>query len=423
MPVHHNIPFQPWWQNPEDVIPQNLQTDPFNIGGGIGESPYGPQPILSPWEETPQDFSPFTQYLAQSGLLGAPFTQPGTRFARGLYNPLRSLFDIQEELGEDVGMPAGEWQGMQGAPSYLSGFRGPGGGYKGLQGGIYGRAAELLSGLYGMGVEQRGEGGFGFSPTYGLLGEPLEGTYLSPARQRSLLTLGLAGQWGLGTASRFAGRLPRMRELYQEKRAAGQAGGFNNFLDWLSDRYDLGRYFGTDTTDPPTVPGTTDLPAVTGVPPNIISTAGGALPVATAGPPLLPTPTPTPTPTLPLSTGTGVLPMSTPMPTPMPIPMPTPMPLGAGARGYGTYDLPDYGAPYSAAYGAPSTAAGALPMAGSMPPGAGTIPYGTYDLPDLPYYGAPSTAAGALPMAGSFAPLNRQWGFDALNNYRNGMVV
>jgi hypothetical protein len=62
-------------------------------------------------------------------------------------------------------------------------------------------------------------------------------------------------------------------------------------------------------------------------------------------------------------------------------------------------------------------------MAGSMPPGAGTIPYGTYDLPDLPYYGAPSTAAGALPMAGSFAPLNRQWGFDALNNYRNGMVV
>jgi hypothetical protein len=300
-PMQSFLPWN-WGQGQSTITPVTPQAiTPVTPQGLGGIGPVVPEvpPVFTPYEEMPQDFSPYTQYLAQAGLLGAPVAQPGTRFARGLYDPLRSVFDIQGRFGADVGMPAAAWQGLDDAPSYLSGFRGPGGTYRGLQGSIYGRAAELLSGLYGMGGEERGVSGFGFSPSYDEYGQPIEGSYLSPGMQQNLLALGLAGQWGPRAARTFSGRLPRMRELYQERRAAGQAGGFNNFLDWLSDRYNLGEFFGTQVDTAPVTPTIPVSPPSLGGGVGGGSTAGGALPqpvtIAPAPPPALaPAPAPLP---------------------------------------------------------------------------------------------------------------------------------
>jgi hypothetical protein len=201
-------------------------------------------------ELEPGEIHPFTQYLSQAGLLGSAFTDPSSRYMRRLYDPLKSLFGIHSRIGSALGPD--DFPGFRQAgdfENYLGGMRPTGGVLSGgLRGGIYSRAANLLSSLYGIGAPARELHGLGFSGQYDPdTGTLLEGSSLPQAQQKSLLSMALAPRMGRLSARMFANRLPQFQQLWESRKAGGQIGSVS-FLDWLNKRFNLTQYLGG--TDP-----------------------------------------------------------------------------------------------------------------------------------------------------------------------------
>jgi hypothetical protein len=185
----------------------------------------------------PAGTSPYTQYLAAQGLLGERTFSPAEGYRRGMYEPLRSIYGLEQTLAPALGSTPGLWQ------NYMGGF----GDARSLPGNIYNRASALLRGLYGLGGAGREAAGVGFSPQY-LEGDEVIPPGVSQAQQSALFSQALRPQFGFQGAQRFASRLPVEQNLWEQQAAVGGGGGGGGtFLDWIRDKYNLGRFFGTQT--------------------------------------------------------------------------------------------------------------------------------------------------------------------------------
>jgi hypothetical protein len=99
---------------------------------------------------------------------------------------------------------------------------------------IYGRAREIMSSLYGAGQAERARLGLTFEAGQGL-------SRIQPLS--CLLELALRPYFGSTGGPRIASRLPVEQELFAEEQRQGRATA-PSFLDYLREKYDLGRFFG-----------------------------------------------------------------------------------------------------------------------------------------------------------------------------------
>lgn len=229
--VYQDPAFQPSAPPPPDMLPGPL--DPTaelteeqkrllelakaeeGLGGGAGTG-----------EEPNVEYGPFTQYL-RSRNLRATGGGPAGAYRRSLFDPYASLYGL--EAAEDAPfsrLPGGVTRTFG---DYLLN-RG------GAPKDIYGGARDILKQLYALGQTGREERSLDF----GTGGEYED--IVPEKQQNALFRLGLRPFFGSAGGPALAGRLPTEREIYSERRAAGAAVP-GNFLDYLRDKYNLGRFF------------------------------------------------------------------------------------------------------------------------------------------------------------------------------------
>jgi len=186
--------------------------------GGVGQAEYGP----------------YTQYLAQIRR-GAAEYGPAAGYERGLYDPLRTLFGLEETFAPPMGAAFPEQTGPGKWGDYLGrGYAGVGG-----QQSMYDRAGEILRQQMRLTPAERASAGVSWAQTLDPFSQEL--AYGEDAvdlgTQQALLMQALSPSYGIRGARRFATRLPREQEIWQQERGAGSQEGF---LDYLNAKYGLG---------------------------------------------------------------------------------------------------------------------------------------------------------------------------------------
>ena len=175
-------------------------------------------------------------------MLGATGGGPGAAYQRSLYNPYRTLYELEARPpggGADEGAPLARLPGGQEQTfgDYLL--------TRGKQpSDIYGRGRELLSQLYSLGPTGRTERDLDFEVSYPEegAGTGTTGTGLNMSNLRDLLGLGLRPFMGSAGASGLSRRIPREQEMYSEALSRNATSG--GFLDYLRNKYNLGRFVG-----------------------------------------------------------------------------------------------------------------------------------------------------------------------------------
>ena len=172
--------------------------------------------------QTEDVYDPFTAFLQMLGLGGRNYYSPQERYNVGQYDPLSNLFGIQGRMGTVD-------------PSYApsSGYFAD---YAGGVGDVYQKARELLSGIFGMGTEQRGQAETVYEPTYSEGERTGSGNV---AELQALIQAALRQQLGRPGANWMASRLPGEQQLWANTQAGD---GGDTFLDYLKQKYNLGSF-------------------------------------------------------------------------------------------------------------------------------------------------------------------------------------
>ena len=173
------------------------------------------------------EYGPFTQWLSKFGL-GATGGGPAGAYMRSLYNPARELWQQEQIYAPLLGTQPSEWGPYLGAS------------YTGEPGKMYAQAGQTLRGLMGATPEQREAMGMTWGATFPEEGMGTPEREIPQTAQQSLLGLAMRGAWGPVGASRFKTRLPVEEDIWLQQRAKGEP---KSFLDWLRDKYSLGKYF------------------------------------------------------------------------------------------------------------------------------------------------------------------------------------
>ena len=176
---------------------------------------------------------PLTAYLQRAGIGGKTVYNPAEQYQVGLYDPFKSLYDIQSRLGrpgaalQDAGTPISTLADYMGAI--------PGG-----LGGVVKGARQQLGSIFGATPTQKasvGVTGLDYEPMKYLPGEGGEADTMNPgslAELRKLFEYGLRPTAGIQGARYAAQSLPRAQQAYYSQKTAGQPGATDtNFLDWL----------------------------------------------------------------------------------------------------------------------------------------------------------------------------------------------
>jgi len=177
-------------------------------------------------------FGPFTQYLARLGI-GATGGGPAAGYQRKLYDPLRTLYGLEQTFAPVTKATPGLWN------NYLEGNT-----YAGNPSLIYGRAGDILSQLYGAGQAQRESLGASFSPEF----EGESAVRAVPREtQQALLYQALVPKLGYLGSQRVANRLGTEEDIWlaQQGAAAGATTSqpTSGFFDYLVNKYGLSRFF------------------------------------------------------------------------------------------------------------------------------------------------------------------------------------
>ena len=201
------------------VNPQVLDADILAGAAGDGQGPYNPG----------AEFGPFQQYLNAIDV-GVTGGGPVGAYQRSLYDPTQRLHGLEQGFAGVTGATPGPFGNY-----ILENQTDPGA--------LYGRAGEILRSLYAAGQTGREEFGATFGDQFGEPLENLRGEPVPTTQQQTLFDLALRPQFGARGARQFAGRLPIERQLFTERQSQG-TNTATNFLDYLRDKYDLGRFFG-----------------------------------------------------------------------------------------------------------------------------------------------------------------------------------
>ena len=204
---------------------QSQYADPLSYTQTVAPPPTEPQPGFP----DPAEYGPFTQYL-RSRNLGATGGGPAGQYQRGQYEPLRDVYELADLFAASTNKPPGPFG------QYLLGNRG----------GVresYGRAGDVLRDLYAAGPEARNLA----SQRFGVTGfDPETGDTerdLSTATQRKFLRYALSPYFGVRGAAHLTGatNFDRLEKMHKEAQSLG--GQVPGFLDYLKQKFNLGRYF------------------------------------------------------------------------------------------------------------------------------------------------------------------------------------
>ena len=175
------------------------------------------------------EYGPFTQYL-RSRNLGATGGGPAGQYQRGQYEPLRDVYELADLFKASTQKGPGPFA------EYLLANRG------GARE-AYGRAGDVLRDLYAAGPEARNLA----SQRFGVTGfDPETGDTerdLSTATQRKFLRYALSPYFGVRGAAHLTGEtsFDRLEKMHKEAQSLG--GQVPGFLDYLRQKFNLGRYF------------------------------------------------------------------------------------------------------------------------------------------------------------------------------------
>jgi len=180
---------------------QNLYAQPYAVGS--------PQ-----WME--EVYGPRAGYMTGLGMYGKQGRTPYQSYQERLYDPLTRLYDLASQFtaGGVEGYQPGGFMGQWGQPYAENPFA------------MYGQAKGMMGNVMGMSPEQRA--GFGLQgPTAAL---------------QDLMGMGLRQDIGLPGAQWLSGRLPQEQEAWVSQYPQ-QGAGAPSFLDYVTQKYNLGKYF------------------------------------------------------------------------------------------------------------------------------------------------------------------------------------
>ena len=223
-----------------DTQLQAARDTELGSGSGITIDPNGqivdPPPIVppsNPVSASGPEFGPYTQYINARGL-GATGGGPAGAYQRSLYGPTRELYELEGGFDSPLSrLPGAETRTFG---DYLLNR-------DGTPGDIYGRARELLGSLYGLGGAGRTERGLTFGRGFDDDGNAFatDAGGFTGDQQQNLLRLGLRPSLGTVGGPAIAGRLPTEQAIFSQRQSQG-TNTATNFLDYLSTKYDLGRF-------------------------------------------------------------------------------------------------------------------------------------------------------------------------------------
>uniref|UniRef100_A0A6H2A0P8 Uncharacterized protein n=1 Tax=viral metagenome TaxID=1070528 RepID=A0A6H2A0P8_9ZZZZ len=188
--------------------------------------------------QTEKVYDPYTAYLQQIGIGGRQYLNPAEQYQRGLYDPLQTMYGLQQRYqllpGAGVPAPGGSFV------DYASQFGGD-------RAAVGQRARQLLNALYSTNPTARGEEGFAYEPRFGETGagqgviaaggvEGVEGGDINELME--LLQLGMRAKMGARGAGYISGRLPREQQIWTSQQA-GATPSNQSFLDYLRQKYNL----------------------------------------------------------------------------------------------------------------------------------------------------------------------------------------
>ena len=178
---------------------RNLYDSPFSVGS--------PQ-----WME--EVYGPRAGYMTGLGMYGKQGRTPYQSYQERLYDPLSRMYDLSSQFtaGGVPGYEPGGFMGQWGQPYAENPFA------------MYAQAKGMMGNVMGMNPEQRA--GFGLQgPTAAL---------------QDLMGMGLRQDLGLPGAQWLSGRLPQEQESWVSQYPQGQG---PSFLDYVTNKYNLGKYF------------------------------------------------------------------------------------------------------------------------------------------------------------------------------------
>jgi hypothetical protein len=173
---------------------------------------------------------PFAAYLRNRGVgtEAIPWGSPAAGFVRSRYDPLQDLYGLQQIIGGATGRPTAETfnQFASQFPTATSARV---------------RGQELLSAFGGLTPEQRAEYMLLTEPSYDAEGN-LEDTGYDPNLLPQLLRTGLRKTRGAIGAGYLSSLVPGALERYQTL----GGGDYNNFVDYLFNKFNLDPYLGVE---------------------------------------------------------------------------------------------------------------------------------------------------------------------------------
>ena len=179
---------------------------------------------------------PFTAYLEKLGIGGKTAYNPAERYQANLFDPLKSLYDINQRLYNPLSDTAAQGKEYGTFSDFLESIGGAGGGQP-----LYAGAGRQLKSIFGFTPQQKqtpgfepgrydvdsaGEAAGGMNP--GSLGE-----------LQDLFRYGLRPTSGVLGARYAAQSLPQIQQAYYGQKQTGEIGKEANFLDWLKAKYNL----------------------------------------------------------------------------------------------------------------------------------------------------------------------------------------
>lgn len=177
-------------------------------------------------------YGPFQQYLAARGL-PAVGGGPAAQYQRNLYDTMRNIYALRQKFFPITKEAPGLWEDYaradQGRPLSMNDFTW--------------RAGDIMRDLYAAGPQRRAEEGLRFGITGFDPDTEAEERDITQQEQQELMSLALRPYLGGLGARMFSRRLPQQEQQFLEQQRLGTAAGQGGFLEYLRDKYGLGRFF------------------------------------------------------------------------------------------------------------------------------------------------------------------------------------
>jgi hypothetical protein len=228
--------------NPAQATMDYLQVSGFNPAAGTSAMRSGggvnPLPAQGTGAAFETQTDPFTAYLNRLGIGGKMAYNPAQQYQVGLYDPLKSIYDVQQRL-HGAGAVLQDPNKMPATFSDYMSKTGAG------VGGLVESARGQLQNIFGATPEQKASigsnVGMNYEPSQYDTGTTGEGQAMNAGsidELANLIRYGLRGTQGIMGSRYAASRLPQAQQAYYSQKSAGSTTQ-PNFIDWLKSNWGI----------------------------------------------------------------------------------------------------------------------------------------------------------------------------------------